>query len=103
MNPWLDLAFLPVWLQSFLQVFGAMIFEPRALPGLVVFVALLTTSPLSALVASISLGVGLETMSLLGFHAGHDGVIWCGFNFLLCGIALGTAYFAPSRMSLFLP
>jgi hypothetical protein len=41
-------------------------------------------------------------MNLLGFHAGQDGVIWCGFNFLLCGIALGTAYFAPSRMSLLL-
>ena len=101
-NPWLDLGFLPAWGQSFFQVFGAMIFEPRALPGLLVFATLLLTSPLAALVASISLGVGLETMSLLGFQAGHDGVIWCGFNFLLCGIALGTSYFAPSRMSLFL-
>ncbi len=101
-NPWLDLNFLPTWSQSFFQVFGAMIFEPRALPGLLVFVALVATSPLSALLASASLGVGLETMNLLGYHAGHDGVIWCGFNFLLCGIALGTAYFAPSRMSLLL-
>jgi urea transporter len=101
-NPWLDLVFLPSWGQSFFQVFGAMIFEPRALPGLLVFIALIMTSPLSTLLATASLVVGLETMNLLGFHAGHDGVIWCGFNFLLCGIALGTAYFAPSRMSLLL-
>jgi len=101
-NPWLDLNFLPLPLQSYFQVFGAMIFEPRALPGLVVFAALILTSPLSTLVASSSLIVGLETMNLLGFHAGQEGVIWCGFNFLLCGIALGTAYFAPSRMSLLL-
>ena len=101
-NSWLDLEFLPSSAQSFLQVFGAMIFEPRALPGLLVLLALITASPLSALLASLSLLVGLETLSLLGFHAGPDSVIWCGFNFLLCGIALGTAYFAPSRMSLLL-
>jgi urea transporter len=101
-NPWLDLNLLPSWGQSFFQVFGAMIFEPRALPGLLVFLALILTSPLSTLLATASLVVGLETMNLLGYHAGHDGVIWCGFNFLLCGIALGTAYFAPSRMSLLL-
>jgi len=101
-NPWLDLDFLPSWGQSFFQVFGAMIFEPRALPGLLVFIALALTSPLSTLVASASLIVGLETMNLLGYHVARDGVIWCGFNFLLCGIALGTAYFAPSRMSLLL-
>ncbi|HEV3271657.1 MAG TPA: urea transporter [Candidatus Methylacidiphilales bacterium] len=101
-NPWLDLGFLPSWGQSFFQIFGAMIFEPRALPGLLVFIALITTSPLSTLLASASLVFGLQTLNLLGYHAGHDGVIWCGFNFLLCGIALGTAYFAPSRMSLLL-
>ena len=99
---WLDLDFLPSWIQSFFQVFGAMIFEPRALPGLLVVLGLLMTSPLSTLLASVSLAVGLETMSVLGYHAGQNGVIWCGFNFLLCGIALGTAYFAPSRMSLLL-
>jgi len=101
-NPWLDLHFLPASLQSFFQVFGAMIFEPRALPGLLVFIALIATSPLSTLLATASLLVGLETLNLIGFHAGQEGVIWCGFNFLLCGIALGTAYFAPSRMSLLL-
>jgi urea transporter len=101
-SPWLDPHILPSAGQSFFQVFGAMVFEPHALPGLVVFVALLVTSPLSALLATASLGVGLETMNLLGFHAGQSGMIWCGFNFLLCGIALGSAYFAPSRMSLLL-
>ena len=60
------------------------------------------TSPLAALLATASFAVGVGTMSLLGFHIAQDGAIWCGFNFLLCGIALGTAYFAPSRMSLLL-
>ena len=101
-NSWLDLGFLPSSAQSFFQIFGAMVFEPHALPGLVVFLALLVISPLSALLATASLGVGLETMNLLGFHTAPSGAIWCGFNFLLCGIALGSAYFAPSRMSLLL-
>jgi len=101
-NPWLDLNFLPASLHSLFQVFGAMIFEPRALPGLLVFVVLIFTSPLAALLATAAFVVGFATMDLLGFHTGADGVIWYGFNFLLCGIALGTAYFAPSRMSFLL-
>ena len=101
-NPWLDLNFLPTGIQSFFQIYGAMLFEPHSLPGLLVFIALVATSPLAALVATASLGVGMETMNVLGLHVGPDGVIWCGFNFLLCGISLGTAYFAPSRMSLLL-
>jgi len=99
---WVDLGFLPSSVQSFFQVFGAMIFEPRVLPGLLVFIALVIASPLAALLATTSLGMGMETMHLIGFQVAQDSSIWCGFNFLLCGIALGTAYFAPSRMSLML-
>jgi len=101
-GPWLDLDFLPRSVQSFFQIFGAMIFEPYPLAGLLVLAALLSTSPLAALIATASVGVGMGTMNLLGFPVGPEGIIWCGFNFLLCGIALGTAYFAPSRMSLLL-
>ena len=39
-------------------------------------------------------------MSLLGFPIGPEGVTWCGFNFLLCGIALGSGYFVVSPTSL---
>jgi urea transporter len=99
---WLDLDLLPPFFKSFFQIFGAMIFEPYPIAGLLVLAALLATSPLAALIASASIGVGIGTMNLLGFPGGPEGVIWCGFNFLLCGIALGTAYFAPSRMSLLL-
>jgi urea transporter len=99
---WLDLSFLPASLQTFFSIFGAMVFEPRVLPGILVFAALALSSPLAALVASASVLVGLETMSLLDFHSAAAGASWCGFNFLLCGIALGTAYFAPSRTSLLL-
>jgi urea transporter/murein DD-endopeptidase MepM/ murein hydrolase activator NlpD len=101
-SAWLDLSFLPGPLSSFFQVFGAMVFEPRALMGILVFLALALTSPLATLLATLAYLTGMQTLALLGFHAGHDGAVWCGFNFLLCGIALGSAYFAPSRMSLLL-
>jgi murein DD-endopeptidase MepM/ murein hydrolase activator NlpD/urea transporter len=101
-NPWLDLDFLPHQITSFFQIFGAMIFEPYPLAGFLVLLALLNTSPLAALIASASIGVGMSTMNLLGVPIGPDPLIWCSFNFLLCGISLGTAYFAPSRMSLLL-
>jgi urea transporter len=99
---WLDATFLPSFWRSFFETFGAMIFEPRVLPGLGVFLALAAVSPLATLVATASFAVGVETMSLLGFPMSPEGIVWCGFNFLLGGIALGTAYFAPSRASLLL-
>jgi urea transporter/murein DD-endopeptidase MepM/ murein hydrolase activator NlpD len=101
-NAWLDLAVLPAPLRSFLEAFGAIIFEPRALTGALVFLALVLISPIATMLAALAYVTGMQTLALLGFHAGQDHAIWCGFNFLLCGIALGSAYFAPSRMSLLL-
>jgi murein DD-endopeptidase MepM/ murein hydrolase activator NlpD len=99
---WLDLAFLPPAAQAFFQTFGSMLFEPQAVPGILVFAALVFVSPLAAFVASGSFIVGVGTMSLLGFPFNPAAATWCGFNFLLCGIALGTSYFAPTRTSVFL-
>jgi murein DD-endopeptidase MepM/ murein hydrolase activator NlpD/urea transporter len=101
-NPWLDLYFIPPFGRAFFETFGAMLFEPRVLPGILVFLALASVSPLAALSAVCSFATGVGTMVLLGFPFDPENVIWCGFNFLLCGIALGTAYFAPSRASLLL-
>ncbi|HSI86363.1 MAG: urea transporter [Candidatus Methylacidiphilales bacterium] len=100
MNPWLDLYMLPQFARSFFETFGAMMFQPRVLPGILVFLALASVSPLAALTAVCSFATGVGTLMLLGYPVDPDNVVWCGFNFLLCGIALGTAYFAPSRKSL---
>ena len=84
------------------QAFGAMLFQPHALPGLLVFAGrFATVSPLTCLAASLSVFVGAYTMSLLGFpaRAGGNHVVR-GFNFLLCGIALGSGYFVVSLASL---
>jgi urea transporter len=101
-NLWLDLDFLPSFWRSFFETFGAMLFEPRVLPGLLVFCALASVSPLATLMATCSFAVGVGTMGLLGFAFGPEDIVWCGFNFLLSGIALGASYFAPSRASLLL-
>jgi urea transporter len=99
---WLDLTFLPPAAVAFFQTFGSMLFEPHAIPGILVFAALVFVSPLAAFVASGSFAVGIGTMSLLGFPFNPAAATWCGFNFLLCGIALGTSYFAPTRTSILL-
>ncbi|MEI6534778.1 MAG: urea transporter, partial [Verrucomicrobiaceae bacterium] len=98
-NVWFDLNFLPPFLQALFQAFGAMLFQTRALPGLLVFCALAACSPLTCLLAAAAFSVGAGTMSVLGYAMSPEGVTWCGFNFLLCGIALGSGYFIVSRAS----
>lgn len=97
---WLDMPGLPPFLQAMFQAFGAMLFQPHVVPGMMVFLGLALTSPLSTLAASLSFTVGAATMWHLGFPLGPEGVTWCGFNFLLCGIALGSGYFIASAASL---
>ena len=97
---WLDPDFLPPFWNALFQAFGAMLFQPHVLPGILVFLGLACVSPLSTLVAAGAFTVGSATMSLLGFPLGPEGVTWCGFNFLLCGIALGASYFITSAASL---
>lgn len=97
---WLDLPGCPPFLQAMFQAFGAMLFQPHVVPGMLVFLGLALTSPLSTLAASLSFTVGAATMWQLGFPLGPEGITWCGFNFLLCGIALGSGYFIASASSL---
>jgi murein DD-endopeptidase MepM/ murein hydrolase activator NlpD len=98
----LDLPFLPGWLQVTGQSFGAMLFMPKALPGLLVLAGLVVASRLSAILGLAGFIAGYSSMKFLGFVAEPEGVLWCGFNFLLCGISLGGGYYVPSRASLLL-
>jgi murein DD-endopeptidase MepM/ murein hydrolase activator NlpD len=97
---WLEAPGLPPFFQAMFQAFGAMLFQPHVIPGIMVFAGLALTSPLSTLAASLAFAIGAATMSELGFPLGPEGVTWCGFNFLLCGIALGSGYFITSAASL---
>ena len=97
---WLELPWLPPFCQVMLQAFGAILFQPHSIPGILVFIGLAMTSPLSTFVAVSALAAGIGAMGQLGFPLGPEYITWCGFNFLLCGIALGTGYFITSGASL---
>lgn len=99
---WLELPWLPPFCQAMLQAFGAILFQPHAISGILVFLGIAMTSPLSTLVATAALTAGIGTMAQLGFTLSPENITWCGFNFLLCGIALGTGYFITSGASLLL-
>jgi urea transporter len=101
-SPLFDLLFLPPWCQSVLQSFGAMVFVPRAAAGALVLLALAVTSPLTAFYAATAVAAGFAAMALLGLSLAPGDGFPFGFNFIMCGIALGAAYFVPSRTSLLL-
>jgi urea transporter len=99
---WLELPMLPAMVRVIFQAFGAMIFQAHALPGVLVFLSLMMVSPLSITMATISISVGVFTLSMFGYAIEPSSMAWCSFNFLLCGIALGAGYYITSKSSVLL-
>ncbi|MFZ4766530.1 MAG: urea transporter, partial [Roseimicrobium sp.] len=99
---WLDMPFLPPLWQGLFQAFGSMAFQARALPGVLVFVGLAWTSPLSALVATGAYATGVAVLVVLGVPPELAGATMGGYNFVLIGIELGASYFITSGPSLLL-
>lgn len=98
--PWMELPFLPpIWLGLF-QAFGSMVFQAQALPGMLVFIGLASTSPLTTLVACAAYFSGSAVLWQLGIPPEMVGSTLGGYNFLLCGIALGASYYITSGASL---
>jgi urea transporter len=97
-----DLVALPDFLRGFFRAFAAMAFHGSDLAGVLVYVAFVLSSPLGALMATVGYVAGAATLGLLGLPVGPLGTGWCGFNFLLAGIALGAGYQVPNRASLVL-
>lgn len=96
----LDLPMLPQMLRAVCQGFGAMLFMPLALPGLLVMLGVALQSRLTLLAAVTGFASGFAGMELLGFALEPMSLLWCGFNFLLCGTALSIGYYTPTRASL---
>ena len=99
---WLQagLPMLPEWLRAFFAAFGGMVFHPGELVGLLVFAGLALSSPLGAVMATAGLAGGGAALWLLGWPLTPGGTSWCGFGFLLAGMALGAGYHLPNRASL---
>lgn len=102
--PWSQLALveLPEVLRGFFSAFAAMVFQSSELVGLLVFCAFVLSSPLGAMMATVGYFAGAGTFHLLGLPAGVQGTSWCGYNFLLAGVALGAGYHVPNRSSIVL-
>nr|MCU0779833.1 M23 family metallopeptidase [Akkermansiaceae bacterium] len=99
---WLQagLPMLPEWLRAFFAAFGGMVFHPGEVAGLLVYAALVVSSPLGAGMATAGLAGGGAALWLLGWPLNPGGTSWCGFGFLLAGIALGAGYHLPNRASM---
>lgn len=95
-----DLVMLPDYLRAFFRAFAAMVFQSSDAVGLVVYVALVLSSPLGTLMATVGYVAGAAILHRLGWPVTPLGSDWCGFNFLLAGIALGAGYQVPNRSSL---
>ncbi|MDX2226563.1 MAG: urea transporter [Verrucomicrobiae bacterium] len=98
---WLEMPHLPVFAAALLKAFGAMLMVPHSLAGLLVLAVVFRTSPLTALAAVAAFCGGWSTLLLVGLPQ-TDFAVWCSYNFILTGVALGACYFVPSRMSLLL-
>lgn len=101
-NDVLELALLPPMLRTVCEGFGAMFFMPVALPGALVMLGVAVQSRLTLLAALAGFAGGFAGMRLLGCALEPMHLLWCGFNFLLCGVALSVGYYTPSRASLML-
>ena len=95
-----DLEFLPGFIRTCGQAFGSMLFMPLTLPGLLVMAGVLVVSRLTVIAGVAGLAAGVGGLALLGLPLDPANTLWCGFNFLLCGIALCVGYYTPSRSSL---
>ena len=95
-----DLLGMPGFLRAFFRAFAAMVFQGSDLTGVLVYLAFVLSSPLGGLTATLGYVMGAGTLSLLGLPVGVDGTGWCGYNFLLAGVALGAGYHVPNRASL---
>lgn len=97
-----DLRWMPEFLRAFFHAFSAMVFQSSDLVGVMIYVAFVLGSPLGGMMATIGYAVGAMTLHLLGLPTDVNGISWCGYNFLLTGVALGAGYHVPNRASLLL-
>lgn len=97
-----ELRWMPEFLRAFFHAFSAMAFQSSDLVGVMIYVAFVLSSPIGGMMATLGYAVAALTLHLLGLPVDVAGTSWCGFNFLLAGVALGAGYHVPNRSSLLL-
>lgn len=91
---------LPSYLSAFFKSFASIAFQETVLAGMLMYAAFAIASPLGALMATVGYASGACAFAVLGLPPDPSTIAWCGFNFLLAGIALGAGYQVPNRSSL---
>lgn len=95
-----DWLMMPSFLRAFFRAFAAMVFQASDLTGILIYVAFVLISPLGGLTATVGYVAGALTLQVLGVTPDVVGSSWCGFNFLLAGVALGAGYHVTNKKSL---
>ena len=95
-----DLLAMPGFMRAFFRAFAAMVFQGSDLTGVLVYLAFVMSSPLGGLMATVGYAAGAAALWLLGLPVGVEGTTWCGYDFLLAGVALGAGYHVPNKASL---
>ncbi len=100
--PVADLPALPVpaWFDTFLRTLGAIFFQPHALSGLLVFVALVAWSRVAAVHALVGFAVSAAAERWLFTFPPETVQLTMGFNLLLTAVAVGGIFYVPSVGSL---
>lgn len=93
---------LPGHIGGFFRAFGALVFHESDIVGIMVYTAFAMFSPIGAFMASVGYVSGAAAFAVLGLPVDPTGTAWCGFGFLLAGVALGAGYQVPNRSSILL-
>lgn len=93
----------PEWLgapvDALFSSLGAALFTPHPLAGALLFVAMMLRSRYLALLAIGGYAVGLAIFTFVTQQADASLLMWSGFNFILCALAVGGVYMIPGWAS----
>jgi murein DD-endopeptidase MepM/ murein hydrolase activator NlpD len=92
-------AVLPAPISLTLQSFGAILFLPRVLAGIVVFTAVVRHSRIAAMLALGGIACALILASIAHVPPAERLLLASSFNAALTAIAVGGVWFVPSRSS----
>ena len=90
---------LPVWAAGFFKSFGAVLFAPSVIVGVVLSLTLLRWSRILLLLAALGYGVGALTRTLMLGNADAALTDLNNFNFIFIAMALGGVFLIPSPVS----
>ena len=90
---------MPLWLAGLFRSFGAILFAPDVLTGIVLSLVILRYSPILFLLSVVGYYAGIFTRILLVGPAPHVFLDGNNFNFILTAAAVGGVFLIPTLQS----